>query len=1477
MTINPDGSYTFVPVPVFRGGVGFPYTVCDDGSPTACATATLYFIVTSFNTDPDINATFVNVPVPGDVHTNDDVVVNTTYGTPILIAEPAGGTYSITMNTDGTYVFTGDKPGIYNFNVPVCAPASVTPPCVNELLTISVIDQHTNINPPIANTDIAFSLGQPVTLKTLANDAAGNPGGSLVPSSVSIVPFTIPNPITEGTVSVTLSTGDITFTPVPTYAGVLTYNYTVCDNSVPPLCTTALQHVTVLLSGTTEAADDYNFTPTGVTLTVPASSGVLYNDTDPELDLQTVTTTSPMTVAGKGTVTIAADGSYVFVPYPGYSGPVSFVYTIVDNGTPVSYANATLYILVTPLTDLSVIKTVDKPTPYVGSNVTFTITATNNGPSTGTGVFVWDELPSGYSVVTVTPSVGTWTSPNWTIGTLASGASATLSFLATVNATGTYTNTAMITGREEDPDMDNNISSRSVAPVNVLLANIDYGTPVNGYVGGTSVNNVLVNDLLNGAALNPAAVTTTFVGSSDPKISLSGTSVLVAAGTPAGTYTLTYQICEIINPANCDTALVRVPVSAAAIVANDDDASGTPVNGYSGGTAVANVLTNDLLNGAAVIPAKVVITALSDPADGVTLNTTTGAVTVSPGVAAGTYTITYQICEILNPTNCDDALITVAVSAPPIIANDDAGSTVNGYTGGTSFTNVLVNDLLNGVSVIPAKVTLTFISSSYAGVSLSGSNVVVAALTPEGTYTLTYQICEVLNPTNCDQAVVTVPVMHYKPAAVNDANTTNENTLVSGAAQTNDTPSVDGGNVWGLTGTNGGAAHGTATMDALGNYTYLPVPGYLGTDAFTYHLCDADLDCSTATVTITVLPNVLCHGDFTSCYYALPFHLVDLGGFTPSGGTFSGAGITGDVFNPAAAGAGTHTITYSYTINTYSNTCTTTITVDEANAITLAGQVKYRNSAETYMQTPFQTDISGTQPPDYFYVALYDSATVINMANPLFNAIEWRKVDIATAEIFNNGTGLWEVDTNMMSFFRFNTPLNPQQKYYITVWDGSNVYQEYLNKGTSTGNVYNPELGSAYTWNNWGGVSALDALAMQYMINGYTQINAAPYNWNWVGDKHYTGDLNYGFYSNAIANVNSVNNITALDALTTQYRIAGLQPTFPNMTPNFRVAGRFVETLPKVTWHSPFDSLNFPADVNFVKSGANYTYFTKAISNYYRSSIITGKPFSLVKQEALHSPVGTCPDYGYINIYYTATGDVNASYIPPSPEFKGGVPSVSLEYENELTAQKGDIVTIPIRIDRNANLGAITLGMKYRNDLVKVVEVPGYEVVNINPEEGFVRLAWADLAGRMVSAGEVIVNIKVMVLSNMDPGTRLFELENMTELGTVEAERMEDVTLKTVTLTSRQAGGADMFIANYPNPLDTKTTFTYNLPEQGKVELVVYDKLGKRISTLIDKDQDAGLHSLEINTFDLAPGVYSYRLVLQGTEHLYSVTKSMMV
>ncbi|HNS18399.1 MAG TPA: Ig-like domain-containing protein, partial [Bacteroidales bacterium] len=92
------------------------------------------------------------------------------------------------------------------------------------------------------------------------------------------------------------------------------------------------------------------------------------------------------------------------------------------------------------------------------------------------------------------------------------------------------------------------------------------------------------------------------------------------------------------------------------------------------------------------------------------------------------------------------------------------------------------------------------------------------------------------------------------PIANDDVNATDEDTPVSGTAQTNDTPSGDGGNVWTLVGEDGGALHGEVTMNPDGSYTYTPDPNYNGTDVFTYQVCDVDGDCDEATVTITIDP-----------------------------------------------------------------------------------------------------------------------------------------------------------------------------------------------------------------------------------------------------------------------------------------------------------------------------------------------------------------------------------------------------------------------------------------------------------------------------------------------------------------------------------------------------------------------------------------------------------------------------------------------
>jgi len=140
-------------------------------------------------------------------------------------------------------------------------------------------------------------------------------------------------------------------------------------------------------------------------------------------------------------------------------------------------------------------------------------------------------------------------------------------------------------------------------------------------------------------------------------------------------------------------------------VAVDDN--GTPINAGTGGTAVSNILDNDLYDGNPVVPADVTISVLTPASNpGVSLNTSTGEVTVDPSVPAGTYTIQYQICMNAAPSNCDDALITVTVleadleitvvaSPDPVVEGQALSYTLTVTNNGpTTAFNVEVEDIL---------------------------------------------------------------------------------------------------------------------------------------------------------------------------------------------------------------------------------------------------------------------------------------------------------------------------------------------------------------------------------------------------------------------------------------------------------------------------------------------------------------------------------------------------------------------------------------------------------------------------------------------------------------------------------------------------------------------------------------------------------------------------------------------------------------
>ncbi len=118
-------------------------------------------------------------------------------------------------------------------------------------------------------------------------------------------------------------------------------------------------------------------------------------------------------------------------------------------------------------TDLAITKT-DSPDPVTaGSNLTYTITVTNNGPFDATGVTMTDPLPAEVTFVSATPSQGTCSESAGTVtcvlGSLANGTNATVGIVVTPPVPGTITDTATVTGDQSDPNPANNTATETTA------------------------------------------------------------------------------------------------------------------------------------------------------------------------------------------------------------------------------------------------------------------------------------------------------------------------------------------------------------------------------------------------------------------------------------------------------------------------------------------------------------------------------------------------------------------------------------------------------------------------------------------------------------------------------------------------------------------------------------------------------------------------------------------------------------------------------------------------------------------------------------------------------------------------------------------------------------------------------------------------------------------------------------------------------
>ena len=411
---------------------------------------------------------------------------------------------------------------------------------------------------------------------------------------------------------------------------------------------------------------------------------------------------------------------------------------------------------------------------------------------------------------------------------------------------------------------------------------------VNGKRGGSLSNNrvpdangnpynVLSNDKLNGNPVSTSTVEITQgveatpkeLGKPSPKVTKTG-FVEVPPNTPAGTYEVEYEICNLPGKTRCATAKVTIEVVSPKIEAKNDNFGRVLVKDNS--ITTSTVLTNDIYDGGQASLTDVLLSTDTNkpvPA-GITLNVTNGTLTVAQGVPAGVYKYPYQICDKLDATNCSqaEALVEVLDERVSILAvNDDLG--ILSQRGGTTSDNVLTNDYLNG-KINPSYTTEVLLkpgTSPRTGLVMNSDGtitVIIGSNIPAGDYEYPYEICDRVNPTNCSSAKAKVTISSSPFNAINDRYEIKNEELSKGAQTTPSVLKNDelngkiGLSLTDVSLTPGTSPHSGIVMNPDGTITIQPnVP--IETYRYPYTICDKlnPTDCRTAVAIIVLEPSAL--------------------------------------------------------------------------------------------------------------------------------------------------------------------------------------------------------------------------------------------------------------------------------------------------------------------------------------------------------------------------------------------------------------------------------------------------------------------------------------------------------------------------------------------------------------------------------------------------------------------------------------------
>ncbi len=246
--------------------------------------------------------------------------------------------------------------------------------------------------------------------------------------------------------------------------------------------------------------------------------------------------------------------------------------------------------------------------------------------------------------------------------------------------------------------------------------------------------------------------------------------------------------------------------------------------------------------------------------------------------------------------------------------------------------------------------------------------------------------------------------------------------------------------------------------------------------------------------------------------------------------------------------------------------------------------------------------------------------------------------------------------------------------------------------------------------------------------------------------------------------------------------------------------------------------------------------------------------------------------------FAASAGDVDVSF---DPILKTIPHTFKVNYDNEASVTRNQLVEIPIYLNEISAIGGFALSLRYpHNSLIVESLTSQMKDYNYHVENGEIQISFQDITG--IGANLDHSRPLITLFFRANSVADMSGLSNITfnkESHIIDANGIKIKNFK-MTLPSFSAIGGGVSELNniFPNPIYNTATINYKLTSSYKVKLYIYNTIGQLVTTLVDNEQVAGNYSVNINAdlLHLKAGSYIYRLECLGASP-YTESKIMIV